>query len=168
MGLEVLIGIARFWHQRATFSTDKNKYVILGVTGPNEYENNVNNNWYTNYIAQWCIKYASECIDKVEAEYSTDYTQPRASRHTGSLTRSQFIYIFRAADSDDKSNLLPTTPPRGDVKVADRLAAHASGSSRLAHRRPSCQKGYALACSHLPILRSCCALTCSRTPALRR
>jgi trehalose/maltose hydrolase-like predicted phosphorylase len=22
-----------------------------GVTGPNEYENNVNNNWYTNYIA---------------------------------------------------------------------------------------------------------------------
>ncbi|MEM1001700.1 MAG: glycoside hydrolase family 65 protein, partial [Bacteroidota bacterium] len=35
-GLEVLIGIARFWHQRATFSKDKNKYVILGVTGPNE------------------------------------------------------------------------------------------------------------------------------------
>jgi maltose phosphorylase len=74
-GLEVLIGIARFWHQRATFSTDKNKYVILGVTGPNEYENNVNNNWYTNYIAQWCINYAAENIDKVEAEYSTDYTR---------------------------------------------------------------------------------------------
>ena len=36
MGLEVLIGIARFWHQRASFSTHKNKYVILGVTGPNE------------------------------------------------------------------------------------------------------------------------------------
>ena len=75
MGLEVLIGIARFWHQRATFSRDKNKYVILGVTGPNEYENNVNNNWYTNYMAQWCIKYAAECIDKVEKEYSADYTR---------------------------------------------------------------------------------------------
>jgi len=73
MGLEVLIGIARFWHQRATFSADKNKYVILGVTGPNEYENNVNNNFYTNYIAQWCIKYAAESIEKVEAEYSSDY-----------------------------------------------------------------------------------------------
>ena len=46
-GLEVLIGIARFWHQRANFSKDKNQYVILGVTGPNEYENNVNNNFYT-------------------------------------------------------------------------------------------------------------------------
>ena len=75
MGLEVLIGIARFWHQRATFSEDKNKYVILGVTGPNEYENNVNNNWYTNYIAQWCIKYTAESIEKVEAEYSSDYTR---------------------------------------------------------------------------------------------
>ncbi|MBD0833422.1 glycoside hydrolase family 65 protein [Aestuariibaculum sediminum] len=72
-GLEVLIGIARFWQQRATFSTDKNKYVILGVTGPNEYENNVNNNWYTNYLAKWCIKYAIENIKKVEAEYYTDF-----------------------------------------------------------------------------------------------
>ncbi len=74
-GLEVLIGIARFWHQRATFSTNKNKYVILGVTGPNEYENNVNNNWYTNYIAKWCIDYAIESINKVEAEYDTDFTR---------------------------------------------------------------------------------------------
>ena len=72
-GLEVLIGIARFWHQRATFSTDKNQFVILGVTGPNEYENNVNNNWYTNYIARWCINYTYAQIEKVESEYSSDY-----------------------------------------------------------------------------------------------
>ena len=72
-GLEVLIGIARFWQQRATFSQSKNKYVILGVTGPNEYENNVNNNWYTNYIAKWCISYALENIDKVKEEFSSDY-----------------------------------------------------------------------------------------------
>jgi maltose phosphorylase len=74
-GLEVLIGIARFWHQRATFSTYRKKYVILGVTGPNEYENNVNNNWYTNYIAKWCIDYTLEQIDKIEAEYAQDYTR---------------------------------------------------------------------------------------------
>ncbi|WP_370213949.1 glycoside hydrolase family 65 protein [Mesoflavibacter profundi] len=73
MGLEVLIGIARFWHQRATFSTHKNKYVILGVTGPNEYENNVNNNWYTNYIAKWCIDYTLETLQKVEDGYNEDY-----------------------------------------------------------------------------------------------
>jgi maltose phosphorylase len=74
-GLEVLIGIARFWHQRATFSTYRNQYVILGVTGPNEYENNVNNNWYTNYLAKWCIDYAIEQINKVQKDYSADYAR---------------------------------------------------------------------------------------------
>jgi maltose phosphorylase len=74
-GLEVLIGIARFWHQRANFSTQKNQYVILGVTGPNEYENNVNNNFYTNYIAKWCIDYTIEQIQKIEIEFPSDYTR---------------------------------------------------------------------------------------------
>ena len=72
-GLEVLIGIARFWHQRANFSTHKNKYMILGVTGPNEYENNVNNNFYTNYIAKWCLDYTFEQIQKVSIEYPYDH-----------------------------------------------------------------------------------------------
>ncbi|MCG1037759.1 glycoside hydrolase family 65 protein [Polaribacter sargassicola] len=72
-GLEVLIGIARFWHQRATFSSNKNKFMILGVTGPNEYENNINNNFYTNYIATWCINYALENIKIVKKDYATDY-----------------------------------------------------------------------------------------------
>ena len=74
-GLEVLIAIARFWQQRATFSTTKNKYVILGVTGPNEYENNVNNNFYTNYIAKWCIDYTVENINRIKAEFDSDYTR---------------------------------------------------------------------------------------------
>ena len=72
-GLEVLIGIARFWHQRVSFSTNKNQYMILGVTGPNEYENNVNNNFYTNYIAKWCIDYTYEQIQKVSLEYPSDH-----------------------------------------------------------------------------------------------
>lgn len=65
-GVEVLTGIARFWAQRATFSGERKKYVILGVTGPNEYENNVNNNWYTNKIATWCMQYALACLEKVK------------------------------------------------------------------------------------------------------
>lgn len=65
-GLEVLIGIARFWAQRVNWSEDRQKYVMLGVTGPNEYENNINNNWYTNYIANWCMRYAAEAIGYVK------------------------------------------------------------------------------------------------------
>lgn len=71
-GLEVLIAIARFWKQRATFSTYRNKYVILGVTGPNEYENNINNNFHTNYIAQWCFNYTLDIISKMEMDYASD------------------------------------------------------------------------------------------------
>jgi len=74
-GLEVLIGISRFWHQRATLSAQKNQYVILGVTGPNEYENNVNNNFYTNYIAKWCIDYTVEQIARIKDEYADDYNR---------------------------------------------------------------------------------------------
>ncbi len=65
-GLRVLIAISRFWSQRVNISTEKKKYVILGVTGPNMYENNVNNNWFTNYIASWCLQYTIESIEKVK------------------------------------------------------------------------------------------------------
>ncbi|MEO9512523.1 MAG: glycoside hydrolase family 65 protein [Flavobacteriaceae bacterium] len=75
MGLEVLIGIARFWCQRMNFSRDKQKYVMLGVTGPNEYENNVNNNWYTNYLAKWCIDYTLEQLEVVKESYPEDYNR---------------------------------------------------------------------------------------------
>jgi len=64
-GLEVLLGISRFWRQRINWSTEKGKYVMLGVTGPNEYENNVNNNWYTNRIASWTLKYTLESLEHV-------------------------------------------------------------------------------------------------------
>lgn len=86
-GLEVLIGIARFWHQRATYSNDKKQFVILGVTGPNEYENNVNNNWYTNYIAKWCIEYALEQWETVKNHYPNDYSRvfEKTQLHTSEI-----------------------------------------------------------------------------------
>ncbi len=66
-GLEVLIALSRFWAQRVNFSEKRGKYVILGVTGPNEYENNVNNNWYTNYLAVWTLKYTLQGINDLLA-----------------------------------------------------------------------------------------------------
>jgi maltose phosphorylase len=72
-GLEVLIAIARFWSQRVHYSTHKKMYVIHGVTGPNEYENNVNNNWYTNLMAVWCMKYATEIVNFVKTNATEKY-----------------------------------------------------------------------------------------------
>jgi maltose phosphorylase len=67
-GLEVLIALSRFWSQRFNFSEKRKQYVMLGVTGPNEYENNINNNWYTSYIGCWTMRYTMECLEKVKEQ----------------------------------------------------------------------------------------------------
>ncbi len=74
-GLEVVIAVARFWVQRAHLSQEKGKFVILGVTGPNEYENNVNNNWYTNYIAAWSLTYAVENLELLKERNFARYQE---------------------------------------------------------------------------------------------
>jgi len=67
--LDVLVAISRFWAQRVNWSVAKEKYVMLGVTGPNEYENNVNNNWYTNKMATWTMEWTLEVIKLMQEKY---------------------------------------------------------------------------------------------------
>ena len=63
-GLEVLIEVSRFWADRVHYSKRHGKYMIHGVTGPNEYENNINNNWYTNTLAAWVLQYTLDALQK--------------------------------------------------------------------------------------------------------
>src|SRR5699024_6008510 len=65
-GLEILLEISRFWADRVHFSKQTGKYMLHGVTGPNEYENNVNNNWFTNTIAAWVLRYTIENYKKYQ------------------------------------------------------------------------------------------------------
>lgn len=74
-GLEVLIGISRFWRQRVNWSDVQGKYVMLGVTGPNEYENNANNNWYTNKMARWTLSYTLEALEYVKESDPAAYNR---------------------------------------------------------------------------------------------
>ncbi len=92
-GLEVMIAIARFWHQRANFSEAKNKYVILGVTGPNEYENNINNNFYTNYLAKWCIEYTVDCLNRVKKEYTNDFDRVISKTNLTAQETSEWLKV---------------------------------------------------------------------------
>ena len=61
-GLDVLVGTARFWADRVHYSKRAGKYMMHGVTGPNEYENNVNNNFHTNRMAAWSLAYTLETL----------------------------------------------------------------------------------------------------------
>lgn len=74
-GFQVLLGISRFWSQRVNWSGEKQKYVMLGVTGPNEYENNVNNNFHTSNMAVWTLKYTLEVIDYLKKEFPFLYEE---------------------------------------------------------------------------------------------
>lgn len=92
-GLEVLIAISRFWAQRVNYSEEKQKYVMLGVTGPNEYENNVNNNWYTNTIACWTIQYTIDSIHFVKENYPENINTIFASTD---FKESEEIHLWRS------------------------------------------------------------------------
>ena len=72
-GLKVMIAICRYWAQRVSFSQPKQRYVILGVTGPDEYENNVDNNWYTNYSCVQSLQATLTCIDIVSSKYPEEF-----------------------------------------------------------------------------------------------
>lgn len=67
-GMDVLVGTARFWAGRVHYSKWRKKFVMHGVTGPNEYENNVNNNWFTNLMAKWVLQYTLDRLPKADQE----------------------------------------------------------------------------------------------------
>ena len=67
MGLEVLLETARFWVSRMTYNKEKDRYEILQVTGPDEWHEPVDNNAYTNRLAQWNI----QCALTLLTDYQT-------------------------------------------------------------------------------------------------
>ena len=74
-GFDVLVETARFWRSRVNYHKEKDKYMILGVTGPNEYENNVNNNWYTNTIAAWSLEYTVYANELIKSKYPAEHNK---------------------------------------------------------------------------------------------
>ena len=74
-GIEVLVEISRFWEDRVNYNANIDKYMILGVTGPNEYENNVNNNWYTNTMASWTMEYTLASLKKIKENIIFRYNE---------------------------------------------------------------------------------------------
>ncbi|HKK14547.1 MAG TPA: glycosyl hydrolase family 65 protein, partial [Gammaproteobacteria bacterium] len=62
-GAEMILEIARFWADAATYNEHRRRYDILGVMGPDEYHDaypeadaaGLNNNAYTNVLAAWVL-----------------------------------------------------------------------------------------------------------------
>lgn len=68
-GGEMLAETARIWMQVGHFASDgSGEFRILGVTGPDEYTALIDNNWYTNRMAQAHLRLAADTADRLARE----------------------------------------------------------------------------------------------------
>jgi kojibiose phosphorylase len=68
-GAEILLSTAKFWSSRATWNPESGQYEIDNVIGPDEWHEHVNNNAYTNYMAQWNIQAAIDALRWLKSSY---------------------------------------------------------------------------------------------------
>lgn len=62
-GAELILDTAKFWASRAEWNAEQKRYEYNDVIGPDENHEHVDNNAYTNRMAQWNIQFALEIID---------------------------------------------------------------------------------------------------------
>ena len=95
-GAEMLVETARLWSDLGFYSKSKNgQFCIHGVTGPDEYKTVVNNNLYTNLMAQENLRFAHSTIEnlrKVKPETFEDLV------HKTQLKISEINEWKKAAD----------------------------------------------------------------------
>ena len=71
-GTEILIETARFWASRAEREED-DRYHIRGVIGPDEYHETVDDNAFTNGLAQWNLEVAAEIANFVAERWPGEW-----------------------------------------------------------------------------------------------
>ncbi|HVZ66585.1 MAG TPA: glycosyl hydrolase family 65 protein [Lacunisphaera sp.] len=62
-GAEVILECARFYYSYAHFKTDRGRYEILDVIGPDEYHERVNNNAFTNMVVRETFVIANAVVE---------------------------------------------------------------------------------------------------------
>jgi trehalose/maltose hydrolase-like predicted phosphorylase len=67
-GAEIILETARFWASRAILEAD-DRYHIRGVIGPDEYHEGIDDNAYTNGMAQWNIERGLELADVLPSRW---------------------------------------------------------------------------------------------------
>lgn len=83
-GAAVLVETARMWADLGFWRTeydDRERFHIHGVTGPDEYTTVVNNNTYTNVMAQANLRNAAQLLREMEENDPEAFERARASLH---------------------------------------------------------------------------------------
>lgn len=80
-GAEVILECARFYHSLLVRRAGAEQYEIFDVLGPDEYHERVNNNAYTNRMAQLVFRCAAELIPLLREKFPETYRALDAGMH---------------------------------------------------------------------------------------
>ncbi|HEY6738491.1 MAG TPA: glycosyl hydrolase family 65 protein [Actinopolymorphaceae bacterium] len=82
-GAEMILEITRFFASLCEYDHERDRYVIRGVVGPDEYHTGypdhdrpgIDNNAYTNLMVAWLCRTALELVDELPADRRTDIAE---------------------------------------------------------------------------------------------
>jgi alpha,alpha-trehalose phosphorylase len=138
-GAEILVETARLWTDLGFHSSRQDgKFVIHGVTGPDEYTTVVNNNTFTNLMARENLRYAGEVVERLEREHPERYEE--LVERTG-LARSELAEWRRAAEAmfvpfDERLGIHPQDDDFLDKEMWDFESTPADAYPLLLHYHP--------------------------------
>ncbi len=66
-GYEIILECADFWCSRATWVKERECFEILDIIGPDEYTEHIDNNAYTNYLANYNVKIALQILTNTKS-----------------------------------------------------------------------------------------------------
>jgi kojibiose phosphorylase len=72
-GVEVLFNTARFWESRLEQNEASDRFELNMVIGPDEFHEHVNNNVFTNWMAQWNLYKAIEIYHWLKKEHPDEF-----------------------------------------------------------------------------------------------
>lgn len=107
-GAEILVETARLWFDLGFFNEHRNgAFCINCVTGPDEYNAIVDNNCYTNLMAQENLNYAVKALQLLNEKYPEKYEKLVKKLN---IDEKEPVYWLRAANAmyipkDDKTGL---------------------------------------------------------------
>jgi kojibiose phosphorylase len=72
-GVDLLVETARFFASRAVYDAKRDAYDIHDVSGPDEGHCESTNNFYTNYLAIWNLRWAVEALEWLRRRGGAEY-----------------------------------------------------------------------------------------------
>ncbi len=109
-GAEIIFSVARFLYSRAYYNPGEERYEFLKLLGPDEYHENVDNNYFTNYQAKHVLDKACKLYQRLEEENLEQLTELKNKISLSSeevetwAEMADKIYLFQP---DPESKLIP-------------------------------------------------------------